>query len=55
MTAINVALINLVAAVAALTIVVWWEDWGEVQKLRFPQPGLFAPLMGRERGGYARD
>ena len=28
MTAINLlGLINLAAAVAALTIIVWWEDW----------------------------
>ena len=28
MTAINLlALINVVAAVAALTIIVWWDEW----------------------------
>ena len=35
MTAINVALINLVAAVAALTIVVWWEDWERCRSCDF--------------------
>jgi hypothetical protein len=28
MTAVNfLALINLVAAVAALTLIVWWDEW----------------------------